>query len=185
MKPFWTHETLPVPAHALLRAVFCAHAASSQRDNVSAQTVQLAALGSGDYTKAIAAGLLTLGGIHAPLADTMRLLQNTDPTPRTREILAKGRRVPGWGSSFHKGEPDPLWTEVDEALVEHFPGMAGRISAVTQCLHDNGKVLYPNPSAYTAAAALIVRLPRNIAPYLFLAGRLDGWSQLIQRTLAH
>jgi hypothetical protein len=50
-------------------------------------------------------------------------------------------------------------------------------------LHQSGKHLNPNPSAYTAAVAIVVGLPAPLTPYLFIAARLDSWCNLAGRIL--
>ena len=180
---FWTDEPLPAPQVSLLTALQSAHYESVFRDNISTQVVQIAALGSHDYSKAIVAGLSSIGGPHAPLAETYELLAAPDPAALVRQLLERGARVPGWGNGFVKGSPDPLWTEVAEVISVYFPAMASTIRTVTATLHSEGRALFPNPSCYTAAAALIVGLPALLAPYLFIAGRLPGWSKLVQLNL--
>lgn len=183
-KPWWRAEPLTPPEMRLLQAVAEAHAASARRDNASTHAAICAAAGSGDYGKALAAVLMTLGGAHAPIEATCQLLNRPDPAVRASALLQVGLKVPGWGNSFHRGEPDPLWQPVDEALRADFPEMHRRLLSVTATLHRAGKSVFPNPSAYTAATALSIGLPAPCATYLFIAARLDQWSGIIHENLS-
>lgn len=183
MTAFWTSEPLSVPVSALLAALQEAHAASALRDNLSTHAAKLAATGSGSYIQSIGAALMTLGEVHGPIIQAGQLLDAPDLAGLVDLLLRSGRRVPGWGNSFHKHVPDPLWREVDRLLWVDFPHLAGQLSAVTQLLHSAGRPLYPNPAAYTAASARALGCPLRCAPYLFIAGRLDAWSREIASVL--
>lgn len=176
--PFWRTAALDPNEKTLLQVVLHAHYRSAFRDNLSSSAVKMATLGSGDYTKAIAAALSTLGGAHAPLVQTYQFLTSSDVASATRNGLAAKRRIPGWGNSFHKGEPDPVWTQVEVCLRLHWPDLAKKLDDVTGVLHAAGKNLFPNPSAFTVLAAIALGIPPHLAPYLFVMGRLQGWSEL-------
>lgn len=158
----------------LVNLLFDAHDRSALRGNVSHEALKLAAIGSGDYFKSIAAALMTLGGLHAPLERTEAFLRSPDILVAVDDILSAGLRIPGWGNSFVRGH-DPIWEPVRLALQE-FP-VSKTIEAVTQSLHDRGKDIYPNPSCYTAAVAIVEGLePGGIGEWLIL-GRLHAWTQ--------
>lgn len=184
LAPFWNpSQPLSVPASALLTATLAAHASSARRENVSSQVLRATAFGSGRYETALAAALNTLGGIHAPLINTFIFLNHPDVTRRARELMSKGKRVPGWGSDFATDAPDPLWNEVAQLLNEHFRPLSDKIEHITRLLHADGKPIYPNPSCYTAACGLAIGIPRVILPWIFVQGRLGAWSALILETL--
>lgn len=177
--PFWRERPLTVAEWELLVAVADAHAASARRDNVSTHAVFGAALGSGNYTNSMAAPLLTLGGLHGPIARAHRFISEWDQQPYPEQLVATiiehGCRIPGWGQSFVKGQPDPAWREV-AALLEGTP-VGRKLDAITSALHAAGKAIFPNPGGFTAAAAMVLEMPAAVAPYLFIAGRLEVWSQ--------
>lgn len=174
--PFWRPLAPLSPAEVdLLNAVALAHGRSVMRQNASSDAVFLASRASGDYTKAIAAALMTLGGAHAPLAETMRVLKNPE---LSGYLMKSGRKVPGWGNTFVRGEPDPLWSEVAAALAAADSDLTARIDGITGAFHAAGKNIFPNPSAYTAAAALVVGMPASVSPFLFVSSRLEAWSAL-------
>lgn len=172
---FWRNSLSPVE-QKLLVAVLLAHAKSAYRENPSTQVVLATAKSSGDYLKAVAAGILTLGGQHAPIEESYDLLNADSPRTQAAALLAQGNRVPGFGSSFHKEGVDPLWLDVEKALAEANPKLSAEIAAITEGL--TVKRLWPNPSSFTAAAAITLGLPKKTAQALVLMGRLESWSQL-------
>lgn len=169
------HPPLTDFGRELLDATTRAHSNSCERNNVSSQTVINTTIGSGDYLKAIAGAVLTLGGVHGPIEKTFNLLRNDNPTPSVLLCIEKGWRVPGWGNSFEKGHPDPHWAEVERILFTNGE-WANKFNSITETLHNAGKNIYPNPSAYTAACAIVIGLPANIAAYILISGRLAGWT---------
>jgi citrate synthase len=178
MTPFWRPEPLTEVEVTLWQALMEAHHQSAYRPNVSSQVVKLVAVGSGDYGKAISAAVSSIGSFHAPLMQTMALLTSTAPDILVQNLLQEGKVIPGWGSSFVKGDQDPLWDTVDGILAEKYPEIYSVIDLVTRTLHNNGKKIYPNPSTYTAACALVFRMTPGVAPFLFVSGRLAAWSQI-------
>lgn len=176
IQPFWRPEPFDDIERELIDAMFIAHHKSCFRDNASSYVVLTTASASGQIDKAIAAGMLTIGGFHGPLRESAHFLSLDDPAHKVSEALSNNLKIPGWGSSFFKGEPDPLWTGVDKMLELHPVG--SKIYDVTARLHQLGKNLYPNPSAYTAAVGLTIGLPIVMTPYLFIAARLSAWTQL-------
>lgn len=165
----------------LLKLVLEAHAKSALRQNISTTTVLQCAAGNGTLTNSIAAGLLTLGGAHAPLEQSCEVLMASNPVEGARLLVADGYKVPGWGNSFHRGELDPCWVEVDQWLQENRPDLYAKIQAVTDFLYSTGKPVMPNPSTYTAAAALALGVPPRCAAFLFIQGRLLEWVKLFMR----
>jgi citrate synthase len=174
----WRKEPLSEPEKTLLGAVLLAHHKSSFRNNASSVAVVNAAAASRDLAKSIVAGLMTLGGRHAPIEQTYNLLAVRDPAAIVTDIVSSGGKVPGWGGTFQKDQPDPIWAEVSKLLEELYPSLAARLDAITEALHAEGKKIYPNPSAYTAAAAIALGLQPELAVYLFIGGRLDAWTRL-------
>lgn len=182
MNVFWREQPLNEEEAELYQLVLEAHAKSALRSNASAQAVILAAAGSQDYYKALAAGLMTLGGSHGPIEETVNFLRRLrrveDPKFLVNDYLKRGSTIPGWGNSFAKGIPDAVWDRVDSHLQLLFADVHDKLRGVTEALHAAGKELYPNPSAYTAAAAIVLGLPAQVSAYLFVAGRLAAWTQV-------
>lgn len=173
MTNFWRpDEPFTDDELALIRAVFEAHQKSTFRDNVSSQFAVAGALSSGRYTNGLVAALSSLGGVHAPVAECMDFLESEG-------VINPHKKVPGWGNSFIKGEPDEDWQEVDTIISEMNPLLYQKIVDTTDYFKAIRKNIYPNPGCYTAAANLILGIPREIAAYLFVSARLDSWTNLI------
>lgn len=178
MNVWWRQDPLTEDEERLLESLTSAHRKSTFRDNASTVSVLNAAMGSGDLSKAIVAGIMTLGDNHAPLEQTYRFLSQDNPAKGVAWNLEIGDKIPGWGNSFVKGMYDPFWLGVHEILHARFPRISDKIDAVTNELHARGKHVFPNPSAYTAATAIVLGLPAKLAVYLFIGARLDAWSHL-------
>lgn len=163
----------------LLESCLEAHSISARRDNVSSCVLQYAAQGNGgDYFKSLVAALSTLGGKHAPLAETYKVLTDSHEAGR---LLDAGLPVPGWGSSFG-AEPDPIWEPVRILLQAHFPAVHARIVMISGMLAERGKHISPNPSCYTAATGMALSIPPEILGWIFIQGRLSAWTNIFQTT---
>lgn len=136
-------------------------------------------LGSGNYERAVAAAILSLGGAHAPIAETIQFLTCQDPERVVMAGVPAGGMVPGFGNSFEKGHPDPIWEPVRKILEDSFTLLHGRLMDIQNALHGLGKVVYPNASAFTACAAIVTGIPAHLASYLVLKGRLDAWTDIL------
>jgi hypothetical protein len=173
---FWQQEPITQEQYELLLALFAAQHQAAYRENISSNVLVNTMIGSGDYCKAVAAAILTLGNLHAPIAQSMRLLALKDPVVEAVKRLESGKLVPGWGSWF-PSEPE-VWAPVRDKLTER---MRGKIDAVTALLHERGKNIEPNPSTWTAATALHLRIPVTVAPWLLINGRLGAWGSIALR----
>jgi citrate synthase len=180
MSIWWRQEPLSVAEQRLMVELGRAHHRCTFRENPSALAVQLAAGGSGgNYFQSIAAGLMMAGGPHGPLVETYDFLGGPNPAQEARRRLAEGRVVPGWGNSFAKGKLDPLLEPLDEAL-RGLP-IYSVLDSVQQVMTTKG--IWPNPSGYTAAAALALRVPRESTPWLAVHSRLVAWTLIFQATV--
>lgn len=174
--PLWSEEKLTEKEVQLLQAVNYAHYTSAFRDNASSQAVRTSMLASGDYTKAVVAGLSMLGGSHAPVIDAYYVVQS--PLEKIAGVVDAGGKVPGWGNSFYRGEPDPIWQETRKWFKENDPKFMGHVDSITKLLHAKGKKIYPNAAAYTGMAGLVLGVPVSILPYLVVGSRLAAWTEL-------
>lgn len=180
-KVFWREKELNHFEEGLLNLCMEAHNKSSYRDNISTNVLVNASKGSLNYTTALAAALCTLGGIHAPILQTVNtLFQSMDDLSVAIET---GAILPGWGHDFVKGEIDPHWVGVAQHLENHFPKVHERLEGITMKFHEKGKMIYPNPSAYTAAVGMALGMPAPIIPYLFVQGRLQAWTAMFYNTM--
>ena len=132
-----------------------------------------------DFTKAVASGLGALGGMHAPIEQVYELLGGYNPNCIQYEYyVLHGKKIPGWGNSFVKGKPDPIVESVMLYLDTGWPKIGKRIEYLTDILHGQGKNMWPNMACLTAATALILQMPKELAPVLFLQGRALAWAQI-------
>jgi len=179
MNVFWREEPLNEDEARLLQLCFTAHAQSALRQNVStAVLVEASRANGGDYTKALMAALCTLGGIHAPLMDTWRVLSTSD-VEHLKFAIKSGILVPGWGSSFAK-EDEEIWGPVEAHLKEHNSEIWSRVESITDLLKE--KNLRPNPSTFTAAVGIALKMPPQMLPWIFITGRLNTWTTLFLET---
>jgi citrate synthase len=175
---WWRKEPLSDAEEHLLTTLFFAHVESAFRDNTSSVVVASVADSSQDLSKALGAGILALGGKHAPIEQTTEFLLKEEPWRQVDHLLYLGKKIPGWGGTFQKNQEDPVWDKVKKTLESHQPELAEKIAAITVELHNRGKKIWPNPSAYTAATAIAVGMSSKLAVYLVIACRLDAWSKI-------
>ena len=107
-----------------------------------------------------------------------------EETTELKRHIEVGGKLPGWGNSFHKGEPDEMWRDVDAHISEHWPELHNMVKAVTEMLHSCGKMVYPNPSAYTALTAIILEMPPEIIGWILVQGRLSEWTRIFGNSIA-
>lgn len=153
-----------------------AHQEATRRDNVSSVTFINAFAGSGSYTQAVAAAILTTGEVHAPVVQICDVLLGGTEFVNDVYLMDK-RRVPGWGNNFVKG-PDPSLVEIFNAVGSERPDILQTIEQVTKMLHNAGKMVYPNIGNATAAVALTIGMPSVLSPHLFILCRLPAWYEL-------
>jgi len=184
MRVFWQSEPLDEEQKKLLAVCQRAHAATANRQSASSGALVNAANASRNYQQSIAAALMTLGEVHAPVPKAMQLLNACDPAATVKALLHAGYKIPGWGNAFHKGDIDPEWKHVADLLYLYRPSLALPIKRLTELLHDEFKLLiYPNAACYTAAVAIAIGLPAEASLYLVLAGRLSVWSAIFLSTI--
>lgn len=180
MRKFWSHnEELTPPEQRLVAALYAAHAACVHRENCSTMALIQAAGGSRSLTQSYIAALATLGEMHGPVEEAWDVLAQSNGDVRL--ILYQPPRitkVPGWGNSFITGRIDDAFLPVDQCLEANFPRTHSRLREITDALHARGKNIFPNPAAYTAATALILGMPRHLAPMLFVQARLEAWASV-------
>lgn len=173
IEPFWRTTPLSPVEIELLNAVWCAQALSANRNNASTAALVNAAANSGDFTKAIISALAATGGRHAPIEETFDFIQRGLPFG---SYIATNKRIPGWGNSFEKR--DRNWLPVEAVLDRANPELSETIRHRTSDLHAIGLDIYPNASCYTAAAALTLGMPRNLAACLFVLPRMAPWTEI-------
>tara|TARA_R100000664_G_scaffold9791_2_gene16316 strand:- start:228 stop:758 length:531 start_codon:yes stop_codon:yes gene_type:complete len=165
--------------HTLLEEMYSFQNEIALRNNASAASVAALAEVGKDYFTSIAGGLLTLGEIHAPLMQTHKFISRCSELNYENEIkthLLNHYKIPGWGSSFVKGEPDSVFFAVD-CILE---GSATKETEkrVTKFLHNEGLMLYPNASYYTVACCIESGVPIEEAAFHLVNARLPAWTEL-------
>jgi citrate synthase len=178
MRVWWRKEPLTSQEMHMISVLWDAHTESCFRNNASTIVIASVADSSQDMAKALAAGILTLGGKHAPIEQTVEFLLKEDPWRQVDHLVYLEKRIPGWGGTFQKDQEDPLWGNVKKTLEKYYPELAEKIAAVTVELHNRGKKIHPNPSAYTAAVAIAIGMNPKSAVSLVIACRLDAWCKI-------
>jgi citrate synthase len=178
MKAFWRDSELDDDECYLLGELWEAHHASCFRDNASSVAVKVAADASGDLSKAFIAGLSTLGANHAPIEKTVWFLQRDAPAVHVADFLKIGKKIPGWGGTYQNDQTDPLWKGIDLLIRQYYPNLYFKLESVTETLKAHGRMIQPNPSAYTACVAIALQMPAELAPYLFINMRIGGWAEI-------
>lgn len=182
VQPFWRKEPLTSAEEVLLSRIRKAHHDSVFRENYSTLAAVNTARSSGSFAQALAAAVLTVGAEHAPLIATFELLNAWGGEIHAKQMLERGEKVPGWGSSFTRGGvQDPIWLPAEQTVREQSPLIAMRLDVISAALSH--KKLVPNPSAITAAAAIILGIPAKASPWLFFSSRINGWAEQITANL--
>lgn len=180
MRKFWANnEQLTPEEQRLVLALYEAHATCVFRENCSTMALQQAAGGSRSLTQSYIAALATLGEMHGPIEAAYDVLQYDHPWPFTGAIIS------GWGNSFVKGRIDDAFLKVDQTIEALFPKHHNRMREITDALHARGKHVFPNPAAYTATTALILGMPRHLAPLLFVESRLQPWAAVFHLVISN
>ena len=165
--------------HSLIEEMYSFQNEIALRSNASAASISALGQVGKDYFTSIAGGLLTLGEIHAPLSQTFKFISRCSELNHENEIkthLLNHYKIPGWGSSFIKEEPDPVFFAVDCMLEGS--NMQESQKRVTQFLHNEGMMLYPNASYYTVACCIESNVPIEKAAFHLVNSRLPAWTEL-------
>ena len=158
-----------------------AHAKCCERSNVSSITLVQSYHGCGFTPQAIAAALLTFGDRHAPVHQVIRLLQTDNFEEIVIGNLKAGNKIPGWGSDFIKGEPDPIFAELDRFMEANATDIHRRIHEISQVIWDEKEQdLHPNAAAYTAAVGLKLGYSSLDIHFLLIECRLPIWRKHLQ-----
>lgn len=176
MTKWWAnYEPFTDEENHLVAALFRAHSDCVFRPNCSTAALQQAAGGSRSLTQSYIAALATLGEMHGPVEEAYKWIA-ADVVAVPIMGWKDDPKIPGWGNSFVKGRIDDAFLPVDQTLEARFPRMHSRLREITDALHARGKMVFPNPAAYTATVAIILGLPRHLSPMLFVQARLEAWS---------
>lgn len=175
MNTFWTKGPLSEKQMELIGVILDAHRKSVFRDNISTVVLKATFEGSWSFQQAIASAILTFGGTHGPVESTMDIIGSPRPDFMAKMQLDMGNKVSGWGTSFQ----DDIWEDVGIMIRNNWPAMINAVDMVTKVLHDAGKIVYPNPSCWTACSNIIVGIPRHLALLPVIQGRVTGWAEVL------
>ena len=146
------------------------HRKLAERDCASTAIIRAMAKLGKSLTESVAAGLLSLGGFHAPVAEAMRVWERGED----EAYLRLWTIIPGFGSSWYTGEPDPLLGAFGEdALTDEELMRLAQITVNVQTITQ--KPIFPNAAMYTAIVAASLGYDPEFAASLLVRGRVDTW----------
>lgn len=165
-------------AQGLMQAVFKAHYKAALTNQCASSVACINAFASsGNLSNGISSALMTVGTLHAPIAEARKIYE-TATQKDVRGAMLRGDIVPGFGNSFFRVGIDPSWEGVARYIEANFPKMHGRIYDLTKWVQDSGKILYPNAALYSAAAASECRVKHGAEIALFALARIPAWTEL-------
>jgi citrate synthase len=162
----------------LVEELISVHDRLARRENLSSSVISQCAMAEKDYISSIVAGMLTYGGRHGPVSQVVRFLSGPSYADEARLRIKGKRLVPGWGSDFVKGRPDPELSRIDRVLCVRNREIWARIREITDILHESGKKIFPNAACYTASVCLALGFPAEAALYWLIRGRIGAWTEL-------
>ena len=158
-------------------SVYSAHWKSATRGNISGEILKAAFANNGlNFIQALTSAIGTLGGTHGCVEAAQNLLEMKNPIQEVRMLLAVGSTVPGWGSNYQDKCQEPGWEDVHEKLLDVDQSKGILLKDITEVFHEAGKIIYPNPAAYTAVLSMLMGLDSSLAPSLFIEARLPAWT---------
>ena len=155
------------------------HHECAMRNNASSEVIKAMAQLGKEFGDAVAAALLTTGGIHAPVKEAQEefsIFRNND---RLSEDIDK---VPGFGSAWYKNQPDPVIEDFFNTLPDTCDEGAELVATVeeytdaVQRMYE--RFIYPNAGLATAVANIALKRPSNMAMGLVIQGRISAWEEL-------
>lgn len=152
------------------------HDVLATRENLSSQMISCAAKVEKDFGSACIMAIASLGGLHAPVEQAMKLLSDPNAIRTAEVLLQDGSKVPGWGSSFVKGEKDPIFNTLEGMIYDYSMKLWCLIIDITD--HLCSKNIWPNAACYTAACCILNEIPPCVAVKTLIQGRIDSWSDI-------
>lgn len=163
-----------------------AHERACERENASTQSLFFTYENSRSVRQAVTAAIQSFGHYHAPIEETYVLL--TVCLNSTREerqnfidrVIEYRGKVPGFGSSFFSGEPDPNLEELDNHLFyvcRHFCVLKYDLMDLEPM---KSKKLFPNLAFYTAAVAIHQGVSLKLAESFLLEFRVPKWMEMLR-----
>ena len=181
------------PKHAseLIGLLIRAHesAARNNKGNLSSVVATTAYIGSLNYLQGISAGILSLGGVHAPIEKCRKLLKKLQTmSPMGFELHILGyiqnkKKVPGFGHSFYKEGIDPAFAAAYNRYLDLVQAYGSRnlIGEMNRHLEDAFQrcekkfKIHPNAALITAAISEFLDLDPGSEMVIALRGRITAW----------
>jgi hypothetical protein len=147
------------------------HRLSASLNNSSTQALAIAYQSNNcDEIKSIAAALMCLGGMHAPIKQAWEFLRQ----PKVMSVY------PGFGNSFEKGFPqrfNALWNLSIELRLENLPYTVEEIVRFVRA--KTNKDIWPNLGFYTALG-FVDKHYRDAIGFL-IKSRIDEWNNIMKQ----
>lgn len=149
------------------------HTEMAFRNNASSSIIRAMANLGKPLNDALAAGLLTLDTIHAPIRSACECF-NAFEHDGALNVSYCGSKVPGFGSSWYKNTRDP---EVEKFINCLNPETIGIIEDYTNYVRETWHKpgLCPNAALATAAFAFEENIDPVTAMSKVIVGRIDAW----------
>ena len=155
------------------------HHECAMRDNASSTLVaSMGKLGK-SFGDAVAAALLTTGGIHAPVEEAQQEFAIFRLSGKLSEDLDK---VPGFGSAWYKNQPDAVIEAFFNTLPDTCDEGAELVATVeeytdaVQRMYE--KFIYPNAGLATAVANVALKRHPSMGMGLVIQGRICAWEEI-------
>lgn len=161
-----------------------AHADACLRDNSSTVILKSTFDSNGcDLIKSITAALMAVGGMHAPIKHAYNMIRRAkEYGVDAPEGAPDYTWVPGFGSSFVKGSPDPLLEDLANQIYNnHYQFYEIGENIRTTLCKKKKTILYPNLAFYTACVAHILEERLIFCERIFIEARIPAWIKILQK----
>ena len=149
------------------------HTEMAFRNNASSSVIRAMAQLGKPLNDAIAAGLMTLDTIHAPIRSACECF-NAFENDGALNAAYCGKKVPGFGSSFYKNVSDPVVeTFMNELGIDTLQIVTDYTKYVQDTWMRPG--LFPNAALATAAFAFQENIDPVTAMSKVILGRIEAW----------
>ena len=155
------------------------HHTCALRNNASSEVIKIMAQLGKPFNDAVAAGLLTMGGIHAPVEEAQQEFSVFRNSGKLSEDIDKH---PGFGSAWYKNQPDPVIEEFFNSLpdtCDEGAELLGQVEEYTDAVQRMyEKFIYPNAGLATAIANIALKRHPSMGMGLVIQGRVAAWEEL-------
>lgn len=177
----------PIQKQELKHRLIKAHQQACHRENASTQVLKAAYGSNGrDVVRSIQAALGMIGGLHAPVIETHKMIHDLIevnikkryPNLCSRKI---GNKIPGFGSSFVKGKPDPMLDSLHWFLKEQSQAYTFIVNAIQEIIKEQKKnILFPNLAFYTAWVGYELNYESAETELLIVEARVPEWVKILK-----